>query len=244
MRQIGLTRPAGRNEQLAAALLATGFMPRAFPLWQIQPGEQPCPADAATNGFIFVSPSAVDIGWPALQRAGLPLAQQTLAAVGAATAASLITCRPGEVLYPADRGDASHLLALPRLQQVAGERWCLIQGDHARPELAATLTGRGAEVVPWCAYQQRWDAMQAQALLQALAELDALLLTSSGQIDQLFAMAGESQRLQLQSLPIVVWHPRNAALCHRFGIRHVIEADGEAATPDCLVHFFACPHHD
>lgn len=127
--------------------------------------------------IIFTSANAVRFGEPALaQRRDLQLA-----AIGPATARALNQAGYRISLVPAQGFDSESLLALPRLQNLAGMRVLLVKGEGGRDLLERALRARGAEVRSLAVYQ-RCPAMPAP---QRLKEIEATF--AAGQIQLITA---------------------------------------------------------
>ncbi len=218
-----VTRPAELAAPLARRLREAGHRPVCLPLLEIRPLDTPIPALIPDTLLIFVSPSAVRHGLPRL----LPLAEGVrLAAIGRGTARAIEAAlgRPPDIL-PASRFDSAGLLAEPALQAVAGQPVLIVRGRGGREELATGLRERGARVDYLEVYERRRNTVSAELarLLDANA-LDAVLITSGEILEALADQAGEARRDRLLALPLVVIHPRQAALAQNLGFRRIISA--------------------
>jgi len=145
-----LTRPAGRNAALAAALQPLGIPVIEQPALAIEPIRSPearaaLQAIEAGDLVFFVSPRAVEqacalhplTDWPAVQ----------LAAVGRATAAALREQGAEVVIVPAPGEEESEgVLRHPALANMNGRRAWIIRGEGGRNLMRQTLAERGAEV--------------------------------------------------------------------------------------------------
>ncbi|XLM20780.1 uroporphyrinogen-III synthase, partial [Chromobacterium piscinae] len=85
---------------------------------------------ARADALFWVSPSAIDIGWPAL--AGMDLTAKRLACVGAASARRLAALSGRPVLHPTAGSDSEALLALPELADASGQHWLIVRGQGGR----------------------------------------------------------------------------------------------------------------
>lgn len=221
-----LTRPEGKNEQLAARLRDAGLEPLVLPalsLRALPAGERAFPLPAHYDLLVFVSGNAVrfyaaqlrglsaDAAWPPGLR---------VAAVGAATAraAQRAGVDPGAIIQPDPRdGQDSEALwkqLSPRLGSL--RRVLIVRGNRGREWLGARLEEAGLRVHRHAAYERRpaqWSAEQGRRLAAALEGGGPCicLLTSSEGVDAVYA---NLSRLGLEnawpSLRFLVVHERIA----------------------------------
>lgn len=235
-RSVLVTRPALQNERLCSLLRAAGATPVTLPLIEIVPNPAALaqlPAQAATaDWLIFVSPSAVDIGWPAIA-----LSHAQLACVGRPSAVRLEQHTRRPVIYPATGNDSSALLHTLQTRIQPGQQILIIRGSDGREELADGLRQYGAQVSFADIYQRReinadWAAFDAA---MASGSLTAACVTSSQIADLLFAQAGSHRRATLQSLHYCVPHERIATRLAEYGARDImIIRDGDQAMVTAL----------
>lgn len=231
--KIAVTRPAEQAGSLAQAITEAGGEPILFPLLQIEPPRNPAPLRAAAAGLsafqlaIFISPTAVAHGLPALLASGPLPASLKIAAVGQGSAAALKKRGITEVLAPTDQFDSEHLLALPELNEVAGWRIAIFRGETGRELLGDTLKARGAQVEYVPCYRRAKPPLGASALLAAHPDL--LTVSSSEALGYLWEMADETARGQLVGLPLFAPHERIAAAAQKLDWRETYAtAGGEA----------------
>lgn len=244
-RNLLLTRPAPLSDALAARIRALGGNPIVLPVLDIV-----APADTTllnvalaqlplANWLVFISPSAVRMG---LSAAGsLPTAAR-LAAVGKGTARALQAAGFAEVLCPQESGDSEALLALPALQNLAGQRVILFRGEGGRELLANTLSARGATVLEAVCYRRvpaTVDMAPVLALLQQ-GRLDAVSITSRESLDALLQQLGPEGAARLAQVPLFVPHPRIAQAARDRGMQRVLEiASGDEALLQGLIELKA-----
>ncbi|MDD5389237.1 MAG: uroporphyrinogen-III synthase [Gallionellaceae bacterium] len=240
-----VTRPAGQAEGLQARLRELGAHPVLFPTLEIQ-----APADTATLArrlaelpdydlAIFVSPTAAQYGL-----SGIPIwpAGLRVAAIGQGTAATLRAAGIQQVLAPSAGGDSEHLLALPELTDMAGQRVLIFRGEGGRELLADTLATRGASVDYAECYRRGLPAADPAALLDAWRHggIQAVTVLSSQGLDNLFTLLGERNAELIRATPLFAPHPRIAEHAHARGVIHAGAAhSGEAGLLQCLVEYFA-----
>lgn len=177
-------RPAAQSAALNVALRAAGAEVWALPLLDIEvlpatPEDEAMIADLdRCDGIVVVSANAarallsrVAERWPQWP-SGI-----ALLAVGRATAQVLADA--GLSVQVPSQEDSEGLLALPRLQQVAGQRWLLARGEGGRELLAETLHARGAQVLPLALYRRVLPDAAACAWSQRTRLPDVVLLSSA-----------------------------------------------------------------
>jgi uroporphyrinogen-III synthase len=242
-RHIVVTRPAGQATHLAEALVAHGAKPVLFPVLAIVDVADRKPLlDLALrldqfDIAVFISPNAVrkalDVilehrSWPDSLR---------VATMGKSSENELARYAIGEVgdiISPQDRFDSEALLALPAMQDVAGKRIVIFRGDGGRELLGDTLLERGASVEYAECYRRGKPDLDAAPLLKLWEAdaLDAITITSSEGLRNLFDMIGPLGQAWLRKTPLFVPHPRIAAQAEALGLKRVIPTD---AADDGLV---------
>lgn len=247
-RGIVVTRPALQATSLAEMIQSAGGRPILFPVLEILDTADLAPLIDAVDRLdrfdlaIFISPNAVLRAmnqvaarrtWPAGLRA---------AAVGKGSVKELKRFGITEVLVPTRSFDSEGLLALPELQQIDGWRVVIFRGDGGRELLGDTLARRGAEVEYVECYRRARPRADAAPLLRAWArnEVDAVTVTSSEGLRNLFEMLGKLGQSWFLRTPLLAPHPRIAAVARELGCRHVVEtAPGDEGLMDALLQLFA-----
>jgi len=229
-RNIVVTRPAGQAAHLASALVALGAKPVLFPVLSILDIEDSAPLiDVAIrldqfDWAVFVSPNAVDKAlsvvlarrqWPASLR---------VATVGISSERVLAGFGVTDVVAPRERFDSEALLELPELQDMAGRRVIVFRGDGGRDLLGDTLKARGAEVEYVACYRRGRPETDPAPLLKLWTDghLDAVTVTSSEGLRNLFEMVGKLGQAWLRKTPVFVPHRRIADQARELGCQHVI----------------------
>ena len=247
-RGIVVTRPALQATSLAEMIQSAGGRPILFPVLEILDTADLAPLIDAVGRLdrfdlaIFISPNAVlramnqvvaRRNWPAGLRA---------AAVGKGSVKELKRFGITEVLVPTRSFDSEGLLALPELQQIDGWRVVIFRGDGGRELLGDTLAGRGADVEYVECYRRARPRADVAPLLRAWArnEVDAVTVTSSEGLRNLFEMLGKLGQSWFLRTPLLAPHPRIAAAARELGCRHVVEtAPGDEGLMDALLQLFA-----
>lgn len=186
-----VTRPAAQAGPFLALAGGAGAHCLAFPTLEIERLALTPPARAAVlaapwDWAIYTSTNAVEAAFAELG----PLPAQHLAAVGRATARALEQRGLAPRLRPGS-ANSEGLLALPDLQDVAGQRVLLVKGAGGRDLLRATLEARGAHVETVELYRRapaRPSPESAEALLAALASRERRLVVAVTSVEVLEAL--------------------------------------------------------
>lgn len=249
-RHVVVTRPAGQATHLAAALVEQGAHPVLFPVLAIEEVADVTPIlDAAIrldqyDWAMFVSPNAVDHalavilaerGWPANLR---------VATVGHSSEAALARRGIGNVSAPTGRFDSEALLALPEFADVQGRRVIIFRGDAGRDLFGDTLKARGATVDYVTCYRRMRPALDPAPLLKLWSEgrLDAMTVTSSEGLRNLYDMVGKVGQGWLKRTPTFVPHARIAEQARALGLHNVIlTGPADAGLLAGLTDYFSRP---
>ena len=247
-RTILVTRPAALAGSVCDMLERQGAETVRFPALEILP-----PGD--TERFrrqlaernlsraqlaIFISPTAVEMAWPALE--GAWPATVPLAAVGTGTAAALRARGAASVIHPTTGSDSEALASMPQLHLVSGKTVLIIRGEGGRDWLAQTLRSRGAQVeYVECYRRSRPGADPAPLALRWLAGgISAVVVTSIEALDNLVAMLPPEVHQRLFSTPLFAPHERIAVHARRLGVECVVvTGSGDKATVEGIQCFFA-----
>ena len=189
---IVITRPTHQTQNAEQQLTAAGAEVLKFPLLEIVE-----PSDMARcleqlfalntqDCVIFTSANAVEYALAKL-KAPLP-ANCNIAAVGKKTAQTLAAHGITATLVPEKAFNSEALLALPELQQVAGQKISIIRGEGGRELLKETLSHRGAEVEYVDVYRRVCPMVDLLPLVKFLdaQTLAIILLTSEESLLNLF----------------------------------------------------------
>lgn len=242
-RGIAITRPKQPSDELAHSITQHGGTVALIPLLAIVPLQDHRGFARALEGLadcqwaFFISTNAVEQAMPRV-RARYPAWPNGLrvAAIGPTTADALMRAGIREVLTPQGRYDSERLLALPQLQEMAGQRVMLFRGEGGRELLAEQLRLRGAEVRIAECYRRinpQTDAGEFTRLWQNDA-LQAIVVTSSEAMRHLLELAGDAPWLP-QAL-LCVNHARIAELATQRGLKVALaDQPGDAAMLRCLI---------
>jgi len=228
--RIVVTRPREQAVQLMQGIEKLGGACIQFPLLEITPlpDNEPLRALAARlqeyQLAIFVSPNAVRYAMKAIQSTGGLPASLQIATVGLGSARLLHEYGVAKVIAPQQGFDSESLLALAELQDVRDKRVVIFRGDSGREVLGDTLKMRGADVDYATCYRRSTPQLDVVALLSATP--DALSVSSSEALNNLWNMSNETDRQQLITLPLFVSHARIAAAAHKLGWQSIISTDG------------------
>jgi uroporphyrinogen-III synthase len=242
-RRILLTRPERESQALAARIVEAGGEALIFPTIEIVTVAPTAETEAALRALsqcqlaVFVSTNAVRHGMAQVRAAGGWPGVLPAAAVGQATADLLRAQGVREVLVPANGGDSEALLALPRLQQVAGWRVVVFRGVGGRELLAQTLARRGALVTYVECYRRALPASDPGPVCAALDAhaLDAVVAASAESVRNLLALVGDPHAAAVRRLPLIVAHANIAQAARALGFEQVhLAGDAHEGVLDCL----------
>jgi uroporphyrinogen-III synthase len=243
--RIVITRPARQSAGLAQQIAALGGKPVMFPAIVILPPAdrsalQRAQLDLAQYDYaVFVSANAVEYGvgdpasWPAHLVALAP---------GPGTASALAAVGIDQVRIPVTTMDSEGLLALPELAEVAGKRILIYRGSGGRELLGKTLSTRGAQVdyVECYLRAKPHGDFKSMAAAWRAGEIDALTLTSSEGLDNLWQLFDDASRSSMAATPTFVPHSRIAESARTLGFYHVtVTAPTDAGLLASLLEYFA-----
>ncbi|MDB6063453.1 MAG: uroporphyrinogen-III synthase [Verrucomicrobiaceae bacterium] len=235
-KRILITRPAGRADDLCAAVSALHGIPVHIPLLDVAPLDSyedvairtktaaQIAALAQYQRVIAISVNAVHYGmqWISAQHvpASLPRTINWYG-IGAATIAEFanfkISARGGSAAMSSEA-----LLALPELNAVAGENILILRGIGGRETLAAVLRERGANVEYAECYRRiapQLDAAQQQQLQST--SFAAVCVNSAETLRNLTQIATAHALAQLQRSALIVPSARVAEEAGTLGFLRV-----------------------
>lgn len=249
-RHIVVTRPAGQATHLAEQLYELGAHPVLFPVLAIEDVADTTEIlDVAIrleqyNWAMFVSPNAVEKGlavvlahrqWPDAVR---------VATVGRSSEQALARHGIRDVVAPQERFDSEALLELPPFADMSGKRVIIFRGDAGRDLFGDTLKARGAIVDYVTCYRRGRPALDPAPLLKLWNEgrLDAMTVTSSEGLRNLFEMVGKLGQGWLKRTPTFVPHARIAEQARTLGLHEVIQTGpADAGLLAGLLEYFSHP---
>ncbi|MBL8472064.1 MAG: uroporphyrinogen-III synthase [Rhodocyclaceae bacterium] len=247
--RVVVTRPRAQAQGLAARIGAAGGQAIVFPLLEIE-DVSPAQIDATCDHLddyqyaMFVSPNAVERALARiLARRAWP-AGLAVAAVGSATESALAKFGLTEVIAPRQRFDSEALLELPQLAEnrVHGCRVVVFRGQGGRELFADTLRARGAQVDYVECYRRVAPQGGAAELLASGA--DAVTVSSSEGLRNLWDMLDARGRAWLAALPLFVPHARIAAQAEALGLRNIVRCGaGDQGLMEALTQHFAQDMH-
>lgn len=250
-RSIVITRPARQANELAGLIRGAGGEPIVFPVLEIIEADDLRPLMAVIDRLdefhlaIFISPNAVHKAMNLIRarRRDLPR-RLKVAAIGKSSAKVLGEFGVAEVIAPAKRMDSEALLELPEMNEVAGKRVVVFRGDGGRELLGDTLVARGATLEYVECYRRGRPAADVAPLLKAWArsQLDAITVTSSEGLRNLYDMVGKLGQQWLKKTPLFVPHERIAQTARELGLARVIlTGPGDAGLVEGLARWFTEP---
>lgn len=249
-RHIVVTRPAGQATHLAEALFELGAHPVLFPVLAIEDVVDTTPIlDAAIrldqyDWAMFVSPNAVD------KALAVILAQRQwpdnlrVATVGHSSEAALARHGIRDVVAPQERFDSEALLELAPFGEVRGKRVIIFRGDSGRDLFGDTLKARGATVDYVACYRRTRPALDPASLIKLWNDgrLDALTVTSSEGLRNLYEMVGKLGQGWLKHTPTFVPHARIAEQARALGLHNVVQTGpADAGLLAGLIDYYSRP---
>ncbi|TMH34321.1 MAG: uroporphyrinogen-III synthase [Betaproteobacteria bacterium] len=239
-----ITRPARQAAGLAREVAALGGTPVIFPAVIILPPDDrskllEVQRELSNYDYaVFVSANAVEYGvgdaadWPSKLIAFAP---------GPGTAAALAAFGVTAVRTPQTSMDSEGLLALPEFEKVSGKRIVIFRGGDGRELLGETLAARGAHIDHIECYR-RAKPSRADGLEQPLREdrIDAVTLTSSEGLDNLWSILSADGRRRLSAIPAFMPHARIAERARSLGVSKIIVTQpADAGLVAALLEYFA-----
>jgi uroporphyrinogen-III synthase len=230
-RRIVVTRPAGQNEGLATLIRDAGGEPIVFPVLEILDLEDTRALVAAADRLdqydlaVFISPNAVDKAMNVIRARGEWPRRLRAATIGRASEKAHARHGVAEVIAPTGRFDSEALLALPALAGVQGWRVAVFRGDGGRELLGDTLRARGATVDYVECYRRVRPNADVGPLLKrwARGEIDAVTVSSSEGLRNLYDMLGKLGQAWLKRTPLFAPHARIAENARALGCDRVFE---------------------
>ncbi len=231
-----VTRPAHQAAHLAELIRQAGGKPILFPALEIVdlPDLQRLHAlierldqfDLA----IFISPNAVHkaLNLIRAQRALPP--HLKIAAIGKGSRKALEQFGVKDVIAPTQRSDSEALLERPELQNIAGLHIVIFRGDGGRELLGDVLAQRGAHLEYAECYRRQKPQADNSALryLWARNELNAVTVTSTEALRNLYDIAGKLCQQWFKKTPVFVTHERIARTARELGLEQVyVTEDGD-----------------
>lgn len=232
-KNILVTRPAHQAQHLADEIRASGGHPILFPVLEITNVKDPQPLIELIDRLeaydlaVFVSPNAVNKALPLINaRRKLP-PKLKIAAVGKGSAEVLQHFGVNDIISPSSRFDSEALLDLAELKNVKDKRVIIFRGNDGRQLLGDTLIKRGAIVEYIACYHRGRPDNDASTLLSIWTNnhLDAVTITSSEGLHNLFDMIGESGQQLLIKTPLFTAHQRIAETAKNLGLSLVVTTD-------------------
>lgn len=248
-RHIVVTRPQAQAHSLAEGIAAAGGIPVLFPVLAIFDVEDARPIAALADRLdqfdlaIFISPNAVNKAlnvvsgrrtWPPGVR---------VACIGKSSERELARHGFHEVIAPQGRFDSEALLALAPLQAeaITGKRVVIFRGDGGRELLGDTLIARGATLEYVECYHRGKPKLDTAPLLKLWArdELDAITVTSSEGLRNMFDMVGKLGQQWLRKTLLFAPHQRIVDQARRLGVSQVaLTAPGDDGLLGALIEHF------
>ncbi len=223
-----VTRPVHQAEGLCQLIESYGGKAIRFPTLAISEPHDSAAAQHIIDHLedyqmaIFTSANAVRWGlrWGLERRfSELPILQRV--AIGKATAQTLSQCAAPAHWVSPPPFNSEALLTLPTLQAVDGLSIVIFCGEGGREVLDATLRQRGAKVIKARVYRRSLPAVSINPLLHywKKGQIQAVVITSTESLKNLFALAGEVAKPWLCRTPLVVVSRRSQQTALQLGVQ-------------------------
>ena len=245
--KILVTRPADQSAGLARLVRDAGGLPILFPALEIEPLAEAAGAPVLDqlphfDLVVFISPNAVRMAMPHIQKKGGLPARAKVAVIGLGTVAELKKFGVRDIISPLEGFDSEALIGELAAVPLAGSRVLIFRGQGGREVLANALRSRGATVEYLECYRRVKPDRDLRELFSQPGrdEVKACIATSTSIVENLFEMAGEAGRAWLCAVPFFVPHPRVAVAAFYRGVRTVFVAgNGDEALVAAMQTWYA-----
>ena len=242
-----VTRPADQSAGLARLVRDAGGLPILFPALEIEPLAEAAGAPVLDqlpqlDLVVFISPNAVRMAMPHIQKKGGLPARAKVAVIGPGTVAELKKFGVRNIISPLEGFDSEALVGELSAVPLAGSRVLIFRGQGGREFLADALRSRGATIDYLECYRRvRPDRDMRELMSQPGRDgVKACTATSASIVENLFEMAGAAGHAWLCAVPFFVPHPRVAVAAFFRGVRIVFVAgNGDEALVAAAQNWFA-----
>ena len=225
-----VTRPAHQAKNLADGIYTMGGHSILFPVLEITDVEDAQPLlkiIARLNEFdlaIFVSPNAVNKAMHLIQANRTLPPNMKIAVVGKGSANALMQFGVTDIIVPTERNDSEALLDQSELQQIKNKRVVIFRGNGGRKLLGDILIERGAILEYAECYYRGKPNIDVTSLLTTWTHdnLNAVTITSSEGLHNLFDMIGQLGQQLLKTTPLFTAHERIAQKASDLGVAEII----------------------
>ncbi|WP_300284176.1 uroporphyrinogen-III synthase [Nitrosomonas sp.] len=242
-----ITRPLHQAGNLATRIRELGGDPWLFPVLEIADSENKRPLLDLLSRLdevdlaIFVSPNAVEKAMPLILNNRRWPQHMQVATVGRGSAQALESYGITNIIFPEEGSDSEALLRMPWLLSVQNKYVVIFRGNDGRKLLGDTLRDRGARVEYIECYLRRKPEVDPQPLLERWHEngIQAVVISSSEGLDNLFDMIGETGQQLLKVTPLFTAHERIARKAAERGIKKIYCTSlGDEGTVQGLLEYF------
>ena len=180
MNNLLLVQPEGSRPRLIKALTANGTAVHEHSFIQIEPLSGDLSPLESADVVVWVSKNAVSFA-KSLTLKLPPTVRMYSVGPGTAKLACQQFSYPTQC--PLNVHSSEGLLALPELQQLDNQHWCIIKGYGGRELLANSLAQRGAQVSKVNVYQRKKKPLiDAQTMQNWITSVDSIVVTSAEQL--------------------------------------------------------------
>lgn len=242
-----VTRPSHQADYLSGRIKELSGEPWLFPVLEIADSEDKQPLLDVIKQLdsydlaVFVSPNAVERVMPLIHANRSWPESVQLATVGKGSADALGRYGVTKVLFPKDGSDSEALLRMPLLQRMQSKRVVIFRGNGGRKLLGDILCKRGAEVEYVECYRRYKPEIDTAPLVKYWggAGIDAVTISSSEGLRNLFDMLGEAGQPLLKITPVFTAHTRIEQQARELGIEKIYHTPlGDEGTIQGLLAYF------
>lgn len=242
-----ITRPVEQAQELMKLVHAAGGHPLLLPMLKIEEVDDPRPLQSMLKRLsefdlaIFISANAVNHVMNYMNANRWPK-KVNVAAMGPSTAQALQKSGIKDIIVPDQHFDSESLLQKSELQQVSGKNIVIFRGQGGREFLGNALTKRGACISYAECYKRLKPEDTDLSLFASWTQANtkqAIIITSSEALRNLFEIAGATYRSALVAIPLFVSHRRIADTAQKLGAEKVIlTAPGDQGLMEGLLDYF------
>lgn len=233
-----VTRPRHQAENLCCLIEQQHGVAVAFPTIEVTAAnDREIIVDTLSNlhrfqWIVFISANAVNFALLANNGKIEEFRNARIAAIGRATANALAAVGLTADLLPAHGSDSQALLAMPPMQQVAGQRILIVRGQGGLDTLRRELENRGAAVDYLDVYQRTIPHANPAPVLDLLKKnrIDLIIATSGEAVKNLLIMLGEKNHNPALAVPLVVVSDRIRKIAENIGFERIFVTDSPSDT--------------
>lgn len=232
-----VTRPAHQSDQLCSLIEQQGWDAIRFPTLDIaaiksEKITQQLITLKQWDWLIFISSNAVNFALKANNGKIDNFKHCSIAAVGKATAKTLLSVGLSVDLVPENDFNTEGLLATKEMNQIKGKSCLIIRGQGGREALADSLRERDAKVDYMEVYSRAKPDTDSSIVTAKLQQgcLHAITITSGDALKNLMAIISIELHDKLLAVPLIVISNRIMGLAEKIGFKMIVVTDSPGDT--------------